>query len=310
MKREYTENKNNIYEYENLNKYYDNYNVESSKNNNITDDMYEIFDINFLKNLEDIPFNEGKIAFILPENQSDIDGNKFIENVMNHPQIKINSHVSPIKLNNEKELNKRKDVLAAVIFNKDFFHYNIRINDENVVDSKKEPIEQYAKTILTKEFCLNFAVEEKGYEECISDASVYQVGFIHLQIAVDNAILDMKINNPLKKSFGKYFYKNLKTFNNPGKFIYSFKDDDEKYSLIGYALTVPLLFLGQVFHLGNRIMEEKESKIKEGFVAIGAHRSLFWLSWEITYLPFVLICIIFTGILNPGKLFSVINILF
>jgi len=75
--------------------------------------------------------------------------------------------------------------------------------------------------------------------------------------------------------------------------------EEEKKSFNSFVPFINLLFFGQFIHLANRIMEEKETKIKDGLIAIGVHRSLLWLTWELIYLPFSIITIIFTLILNP-----------
>ncbi|OUM59961.1 hypothetical protein PIROE2DRAFT_14373 [Piromyces sp. E2] len=266
----------------------------------------------------DINFDSSKVGVVLPENQNEIDGNLFIENVKEYlnnfqkvnsqdvyfdePKNKVESEFEFVKFNNEKELveyvykEKIFSKFAAVVFHQNYYNYTIRINSKNIVDPSLEPVEKYSKTVL-----------EKCGEGSNSVSSKYgSGGFITLQMAVDNAILKMKLNNSTKGGINKLRYKYIEYFNSP-MYDYISSDKDEKNSYGGYVSLIPLLFLGQIFHLSNRIMEEKESKIKEGLVSIGANRSLFWFTWEIMYFPLSIITIAFTMILNPKGLLSYIH---
>jgi len=285
------------------------YMEEKFKKLNFTDDLLDAFNQDFFnKGYNPNKFLNGQIAFVLPKEQKELNGDKFIDNVMNHPQIRINNNITPIKMNSEEEVfsyfnnnqNSNK-LLAAVIFHENYYNYSIRINSKYIIDPKTKPVELAAKTILGKEKCFNDA-----YDGCISDASVYQVGFTPLQIAVDSTIISLNLNDPSKGIINKYIYKIMNIFNSP-KDLNVWEEDNEKKTYTSYVPLIPLIFIAQLFHLSSRIMEEKESGIKEGLIAIGARRSLFWFSWEIIYFPVSVITILFIMVLNPLNMFSYIS---
>ena len=282
---------------------------EAIKKINMTDEMYDAFSEEFFKD-DFFPREllEGQIGFVLPKDQKESDGDIFIAHVMSHPQIRINSNIVPIKFNSEEEVfkyyNDEKNMnklLAAVVFHDNYYNYDIRINDDYVTDPKAKAVELSGKTVIGKSLCINMA-----YYRCFSDASLYQVGFAPLQIAVDSAIISMNLKDSAKGPINKYFYKIMSTFYNP-KDMNVLEEENEKNTYSTYVPLIPLIFIFQLIHVSNRIMEEKESGIKEGLIAIGAHRSLFWLSWEIMYFPISVITILFTMALNPLKIFSHIS---
>jgi len=294
-----------------------------------------------------VNFESGKIAFILPENNNEFDEDIFIDKVMNHPQIKTNVLISSIKFKDENELmnyigneknikdndnyfdadvgikynesyltndeieiikSKNNDILAAVIFDKNtYYKYSIRIKSEKIVLPKAETVEQVGKTNLVISRCVN----RFEPHNCLANSGVYQVGFIPLQTAVDSAIITSKLNNTQNQrgTFERYRFNDINVLLESDKFYIKPGKEEKEYAFSGHVILIPFLFIGQIFHLSNRIMEDKENKIKEGLVAVGAHRSLFWLGWELIYFPLSLITIVFTMIFNIGNILHNINFL-
>jgi len=58
-----------------------------------------------------------------------------------------------------------------------------------------------------------------------------------------------------------------------------------KHLLVFYATVIALMFVAQIFHLSNYLMEEKENGTREGHITIGTNCTLLWLTWEIIYVP-------------------------
>ncbi|ORY07569.1 hypothetical protein LY90DRAFT_519106 [Neocallimastix californiae] len=56
-----------------------------------------------------------------------------------------------------------------------------------------------------------------------------------------------------------------------------------KHLLVFYATVIALMFVAQIFHLSNYLMEEKENGTREGHITIGTNCTLLWLTWEIIY---------------------------
>ena len=286
--------------------------VHSKVENSYYDDNYLNFDYQYkYENQFENLLNSGKIAFVLPENKNEFDEDIFIKKIMNHPQIKSNTLVSSIKFNDEKELldyiknnkNWKENILAAVVFDKTYYNYSIRIDSDDIPLPEMEPVEQVGKTMLFKRRCINdFSIS------CLSNAGLYQVGFVPLQTAIDSAIISMKLNsNNQKDTFTRYRFNVVGSLSESSSINIEPSKEEEKISFTGYVILIPFIFIGQLFHLSNRIMEDKESNIKEGLVTVGAHRSLFWFTWEIIYFPLSLITIVLTMIFNINDILGYIN---
>jgi len=262
--------------------------------------------------------DSGIIAFILPENQSEMNGDEFISKVMNYTRIAENHDVSSMKFKNEKEMmsyiknkNNNNTIVASVIFHKDYTDYSIRLDTDTVPDPEYASINNFGRSEFIMDNCVNqfSGVNTSMYDYglssyCLTEGQIYQVAFVPLQLAVDSAIIEMKTKGAIKGiSISEY-----RDMPNPKEAIITPDEEEKRNSFQGYAKLLPFIFVAQLFHLSNRIMEEKEKKIKEGLVSIGAHRSLFWITWEIVYIPISFGAIAFTLLLNPSYIFSSIDI--
>eukprot|EP00833_Pecoramyces_ruminatium_P004358 jgi/Orpsp1_1/1178390/evm.model.c7180000065090.1 len=241
------------------------------------------------------------IAFVLPKNTSEVEGNTFISMVMNDDGFREASFLKSIKFETEKDFDDYindghyDDLLCGIIFGEDYTDYTIRISSKFVPDPMKDPINNsYTKSddISYMKFSDNVIINKK-----------YNQIFIYIQKAVDNAIIQLKTNGVIKG-----YNIALGELSSPGRFLFdSISIDELKNEFNGIAPYIVFIIIGQLFHLSNRLMEEKENKIKDGLIAIGANPILLSFTWEIIYLPLSLILIVMVYIIDPCDIISTLN---
>eukprot|EP00833_Pecoramyces_ruminatium_P008386 jgi/Orpsp1_1/1182418/evm.model.c7180000081199.1 len=247
------------------------------------------------------------IAFVLPNNQNN--GDDFISLVMNDISIKQSMNIKPKKFNTEQQLldyvrdDKEDTILCGVIFNNSFTDYTIKISGINIVDSQTEPISNYAKTRFSEMQSNGAMFTSFNYKYTdFTVTDTYNKLFIYIQKAVDNAIIQLKTTNLVKGyklSIGKLSEPSVS---------YNSKIDEkieDKFDGLGPYLM--FIIFGQIFHLSNRLMEEKENKTREGLIAIGANPCLLSFTWEIIYFPLSLFLMAIIYIFNPCNIIDVLN---
>jgi len=258
-------------------------------------------------------FNKnGMIAFVLPNNQTNYIADNFINNVMNDPNIKEATNVKSIQFGSQEELEKfvREDnndsILCGIVFDDDnFTNYSIRIKGSKIVNSKEEPIWDFARSRKDEVHMSINLLDDNRYITDILDGIVesdkYISLFIHIQIAVDNAIIQMKTNNEvhgLSLEIGKFSKAAIE---------YNSSINEHKREFNGITAYAMFLCIGQFFHISTHLMSEKENKTKEGLISIGVNPFLLWFTWEIIYLPLSVILIIFYILFDPSKVLGSIN---
>ena len=290
--------------------------------------------------------NNHFIYFVLPQDQSLIDGNEFIERFKNDPNIieiidktyqdkNIATTVEFVSLNNEEELekinynDKSYRVLAGIIFNQDFSNYTIRIKGSDIVNSNEDAVMDFGKSRKSEYVEDTRKVSRIDYPGFYSDLRadelldyddnkefgntiLYYKGYTKADTYLQTFIpIQVAIDNIIiqLKTNGtvKGYTANVGKLSKPS-IIFSLDDEDNvKESFDGYAQTLYLLFVAPMLHIVFNIMKEKESGIRDGFISIGANRIVLWLSWIIVYLPFIVGTVLFTIIVDPTKLTSAIN---
>ncbi|OUM60432.1 hypothetical protein PIROE2DRAFT_13780 [Piromyces sp. E2] len=199
---------------------------------------------------------------------------------MNDPDIK-NEGLKFKIFDNEKSLEEfiYRDqygrILCGVVFYDDYLNYSIRIKGKEIVDSNANPIMDISKNV------------ESDYR------AGYESVFLYIQVAIDNAIIQMKSNNTVNglsllvgeipKSDYYYSSKNIRTFD-------------------GLAPFVMLLCIGQFLHISNRLMDEIKDRTKEGLISIGTNSFHLWFTWEKAKTVTILLCVFVVSMISVNKL--------
>jgi len=231
---------------------------------------------------------------------------------MNDPSIKNAQGIAYKKFDNEKLLEEfvnndpNDSILCGIVFNNDdYTDYSIRIKGNYIVDSKEEPIWNYAKSrrmeYSVSDQWTSGTGDKENYNNPV-ESDKYKMVFIYIQMAVDNAIIQMKTHNTVhglsakigKLSKSSIFYSSKSEIMNERQF----------YGMAPYLL---LLCVGQFFHIINRLMDEVEDKTKEGLISIGAHPFNLWFTWEIIYFPLSIITLFFFMIFDYSNIVGSIN---
>jgi ABC-type multidrug transport system ATPase subunit len=252
------------------------------------------------------------IAFVLPNNKNlEVDGDTFISYVMNDPEIKNAAGLSYKKFDNEEVLenfvyNDSDDsILCGVVFNNDYTDYSIRIKGSNIVDSKEDPIWNFAKSrrmeYIESSLWTGGDVNNDNYSNPV-ESDKYRYVFIYIQMAIDNAIIQTKTNNTvhgLSAKIGKFAKAEIH---------YDSKIDNKtEREFNGLAPYLLLLCIGQFFHISNRLMDEVEDRTKEDLISIGTNPFHLWFTWEIIYFPLSIITLFLYMLFDPSKINGTIN---
>eukprot|EP00833_Pecoramyces_ruminatium_P011604 jgi/Orpsp1_1/1185636/evm.model.c7180000094686.2 len=235
----------------------------------------------------------GLIAFVLPKSHPEVDGDLFISNVMNDPVIQKATTIKSIKFDNEEKLvdyvnnDKNKTVICGIVFHDDYTNYSIRIKGSEIVDSITEGVSDYATSRRSEvaETLSWIGAKYVYLGNTMTDS--YNKVFIFIQMAVDNAIIQMKTSGNVKG-----LQANIGKLSEPSIFYDSKNNKNSKLEFDGSS---------------NRLMEEKENKLKDGLISIGANPYLLWISWEIIYLPLSLLLIFMMFIYDPAGIMGSIN---
>jgi len=136
----------------------------------------------------------------------------------------------------------------------------------------------------------------------ITETDKYNNVFIYIQKAVDNAIIQLKTGGAVKG----YNYA-IGKLSEPPTYYNSKINEKIVNRFDGLGPYIMFIIIGQIFHLSNRLMEEKENKTREGLIAVGANPYLLSFVWEIIYLPlsFFLMCMMY--IFNPCNIIRTLN---
>eukprot|EP00833_Pecoramyces_ruminatium_P006597 jgi/Orpsp1_1/1180629/evm.model.c7180000074154.1 len=258
-----------------------------------------------------------QLAFVFPKEQVPVSGEEFLNIFKNDPTIK---KAIDVKKTNYSELempifsteaefedfsnkDKKNKIIAGIVFNQDFTDYSIRIKGVNIIDSQKNPIGNYGKSRKSEWFDSHSWIEKNRFIYIgATEGDVYNDIFVPLQIALDRTIINIKTGGNVKG-----FTAEIGKLSKPEVTYLLSEEDNREQSYDGYGPYVAFIFIAQIFHLCNRLMEEKESGTKEGLITIGANRILLWLTWEFIYLPFSILIILLTIFFDPPNFMSAIN---
>ncbi|ORX42706.1 hypothetical protein BCR36DRAFT_337073 [Piromyces finnis] len=239
------------------------------------------------------------IAYVLPNNQTEVNGEAFVSYITDNPYFE-NYYIRNYTIfENEKELEefvqKDKDdsILCSVIFNDDYTDYTIRIKDfefcgfdnQYYAKRKRSEVDTKSDTIYTKR------------DEYDKSSSL----FIITQTAVNNAIIQLKTKGMAKG----LVINDADHFHIASENRETLPSEERKFS--GLAPYVLFLCIGQFFHINNRLIEEKESGIKEGLITIGVKPHYLWFTWEIIYFPISLIIFAIFLAFDPSNIIGAIN---
>ncbi|OUM68966.1 hypothetical protein PIROE2DRAFT_57734 [Piromyces sp. E2] len=251
----------------------------------------------------------GSLAFVLPSNSTfGVSGDEFISLVMNNPSLTLASELKSMKFNSEKELTDyvndkyNKPVVAGIVFGDDYTDYTIRIKGDAIIDSKKEPINNFADNRRSEYVDLYPMISDDYKYIGFTDADLYARTYIYLQNAVDNAIIQVKTNG---KVLG--YSVDIGKLSKPPVFYDSNNKEENRKTFDGYGPYIALLFIGQFFHISNRLMEEKENKTGDGLISIGAYPFLLWLTWEVIYIPLSVVILAAAVLFDPAQVLSQVN---
>jgi len=228
---------------------------------------------------------------------------------MSDSSIQLATHVQSQKFETEQKLldfvrdDKENQLLCGVVFGEDYTDYTIRISGFKIVDSSEEPISDYART-RQSEMTTVTTTWAKTKPLCTdkTETDKYNNVFIYIQKAVDNAIIQMKTGGSVKGYTAKIGKLSEPAIHYNSKFN---EPSEQKFDGIGPYLM--FIIIGQIFHISNRIMEEKENKIKEGLVAVGANPYILSFAWEIIYFPFSLFLMVMIYIFDPCNIVGTLN---
>ena len=228
---------------------------------------------------------------------------------MNDPSIKLATHVQSQKFETEQQLldfvrdDTEGQLLCGVVFGDDYTDYTIRISGFKIVDSSEEPISDYARTRQSE-----MTTVYQGWANLVSvstdiaETDKYNNVFIYIQKAVDSAIIQLKTGGSVKGYTTK-----IGKLSEPAIHYNSKINESSEQKFDGIGPYLMFIIIGQIFHISNRIMEEKENKIKEGLVAVGANPYILFFAWEIIYFPFSLFLMVMIYIFDPSNIFGSLN---
>ena len=283
------------------------------------------------------------LYFVLPEDQSLINGEDFLNRFKNDPNIvqaiksfkNHNIHFLPLHTEEELEEINNKDkldnILAGIVFNKDYTDYTIRIKYYDIVDSRETPVMDFGTSRKSeyvnkykeitrfdgKDFYSYLERNEvddynnyKKFGQVIlyykgnTVADLYKDTFIPIQMAIDNIVIQQITNGTIKG-----YTANVGKLSKPE--VNYMLDDEQNYRLsFNDDSSIPyILFIGPVIHLILKLMYEKKSGIKDGLISNGVNRILIWLTWIVIYIPFIVISIASVLCIEPRGLTNSINIL-
>jgi len=254
--------------------------------------MFDLQDGSDASNIKDsffVGFNKEvgyrSIAFVLPKQQNaiDMDGDSFIKEVMSDSIFQKEYPIKNEIFDTERQLidhvgNETLNIfLCAVIFGNDFTDYTISPYSKDVMDGNVDPL---SETIDYK--------QNAKYEDL----------FIQIQYAIDNAIIKWKTNNKVRGIDVSV-----------GSLSEHARSHPLEKNFDGLGPYLMFIIIGQIVHLSSHLMEEKENKIKEGLVLVGANSSILSFSWTLIYFPLSFILITMFLILDPCSITKTINIL-
>ncbi|KAL6612331.1 P-loop containing nucleoside triphosphate hydrolase protein [Neocallimastix californiae] len=286
--------------------------------------VYKRFENNTLNS------NSNIFGFVFPKDRSLISETDFVNEFLNDVAInklvskqkQINIQVFTKTFNNEEELEdfSNKDIenkfLAGIIFGQNYLNYTIRIKGDKITDSRREPIENFGKSRRSEYFYYGRnVIDVKKYSSYLvfgnkyfvrnnkTEGDKYLDSFIPVQIAIDNIIIN-KLTNGTVKGFGPVDIGRL----SKNEINYKISNEDNrKESFSGYAYSISFLFVGQMIHVIIKLMDEKESGLRDGLISVGANRTFLWLTWVVIYLPFSIVSILFLIIFDPPVIMKSIN---
>ncbi|OUM69562.1 hypothetical protein PIROE2DRAFT_2423 [Piromyces sp. E2] len=232
------------------------------------------------------PDIENTVGFVLPNNS---ENDKIINSIMNN---NIFNSTQPIKFNNEQEMDdyvikNNHRMLAGIIFESDdYLQYTIRVNNSFVPDPATEPITNYAYG--------RYKIQSNNM---ISYS--YVNVFAPIQEAVDQAIIRLKTNDD---SFN--LVHQVGTLGKP-EVEYTPVRDMSK-NIISYDISA--IYIISILTIVNSLVQEKESKIKDGLLMSGIHPTIFWLSWLCVYIVCILIVsVLVSALFYFAKVFGSLN---
>ena len=252
----------------------------------------------------------GEIGFVFPKGHQ-ISGEQFLSYFTEDQAMALtySKNVTNIVFENEKELEKHSNedkdgrFIAGIVFGDDYTDYTIRIKGPNTVDTKVEPIGNYAKSRDSEIIDTHSWIDKVRFKYVgITLGDVHKQILLPLQMALDRTIISMKTNGKING-----YTAEVGKLSKPSIEYMTSDEDNRQMSYSGYAPVIAFIFIGQVFHLGNRLMEDKESGTREGLITIGANRILLWLGWVLIYLPFSVIIMILAIVFDPPHLMDGIN---
>jgi len=139
------------------------------------------------------------------------------------------------------------------------------------------------------------------------EISIYSGNYLRLfsplQVMIDQAIIKSKTSKDisLQSSIGKMSKPSVENI---------FVEDQSKKDELNIKATLYFtIFIVQFINIMKCILNEKQNKQEDGLITIGIHPSAIWLSWELLYLPLILIIALFTTVCEINCLFKSINIL-
>jgi len=166
------------------------------------------------------------------------------------------------------------------------------------VDSNEKPISDYGKSRISEyieneiadrfdypNFYVNSNTNINHYNESINlknkvlyyrgftKADSYIGTFIPIQIAIDNIIFQIKTNGTIKG-----YSVDIGKLSKPPVYYHLNENENRKESFSGYALSIYVIFFGQILGIMSKFMKEKESGIRDVLLSIGANRLAFWIS--------------------------------
>ncbi|ORX81212.1 hypothetical protein BCR32DRAFT_293415 [Anaeromyces robustus] len=261
--------------------------------------------------------NADTLALVFPKDQSTISSQNFMDLFLNDTAIsravntsniekKINTRIfdSEQQLEDFNNQDRSGKIIAAIVFNDDYMDYSIRLKSNLVPNPKQPPLGNYglSRQIDHKN---NFYFV-KLYHSALKGKSPdnYEDVFVPLQMAVDRVLIKLKTGG---KANG--YTANIGELSKPAIFYIPTEEENRKMSFEGYAPYIAFFFVGQIIHLGNRLMEEKESGTRQGLLSIGVHRTILWLTWMIIYLPMSLLIIFFAVVFDPSGNMKTVNFL-
>ncbi|ORX96460.1 hypothetical protein LY90DRAFT_520204 [Neocallimastix californiae] len=237
------------------------------------------------------------LGFVIPNiTDTNISRSDFINNLIKNELFEYgykNYNLESGTFLNENELiNYTKENNIKLLGEVKFYNYTnyvIRLNGETIVDPNSNAIGNYYRS-------------RKNLDESNStDSDSYLDIFSPLQIAINQAIIESKTNKKL----------NIDTFigkmSKPEVFL-TISEMNDNILTIG-SLIYPLLFIIILINLMKSIISEKEKKQEEGLITIGVHPSILWLSWEICYIPMIIINTTIIILMEKNSTFSSLNFL-